>query len=348
VDNPDIVFEIETPIKNLNTIYCVYKMEPTAISNIVFEIETRIKDIFKYSSINAFLRMFTLPDLRLLSMGKGIPLRIQKGFLLDLLTEYYYKQNKKNVMNELGSILYSTFEVAIREIASSCENIEPFEVVELDFNRTVCSTIIDLVFHYIDYLPADNTMEQTSHILCGIIAQFYINVQTANRELNSRYDHYMYNIHRSIMKCNTYFRRQMRDIMDGLIDIDCDNSDTESECSEEPEWKVVPILIKSPNRFLNSKEQCPICIDRFCRRDMVITNCRHLFCSPCFKSYLIGRKTQPTCPICRESVDKVETPLLGIYRKFDRAFNTKVDESIYIHDCSVAIDFDDINEIEGI
>lgn len=323
-------------------------MEPSGPSDIVFEIETRIKDIFRYSSINAFLRNFKLPDLRLLSMGKGIPFRIQKGFLLELLTEYYYKQNIQNIMNELSSILYSTFEVAIREIVSPGETVEPFEVVELDFNRTVCSTIIDLVFYYINYLPVGNTMEQNSHILCSIIAQFYINVQTANRELNSRYDNYMYNIHRSIMKCNTYFRQQMVDIANGSIDIDYDNSDTESECSEEPEWKVVPILIKSPNRVLNAKEQCPICIDRFCRKDMVITNCRHLFCSSCFKSYLIGRKTQPTCPICRESVHNVETPLLGIYRKFDRAFNTKTRESLYIHDVSVNIEFNDINEIEGI
>ena len=323
-------------------------MEPSGTSDIVFEIETRIKEILKYSGIREILRNLKLPDLRLLSMGKGIPRGIQKGFLLEWLADYYHKQNIQNVMNELSSILYSTFEVAIREIVPPSENVAPFEAVELDFNRTICSTIIDLTLYYIDYMPVGNTMEQNSHILCGIIVQFYINVQTANRVLNSRYDTYMYNIHRSIMKCNTYVREQIVDITNGGVDIDHDNSDTESECSEETEWKVMPILIKSPNRVLNAKEQCPICIDRFCRKDMVKTNCRHLFCSPCFKSYLNCCIAQPTCPLCRESVHNIETPLLGIYRKFDREFYTKTRGSLHIHDASVNIEFNDIIEIEGI
>lgn len=56
------------------------------------------------------------------------------------------------------------------------------------------------------------------------------------------------------------------------------------------------------------KENCGICFDSLITKEMYITQCKHLFCTPCIKQWVENQYKQykmATCPICRHSLDDI-------------------------------------------
>ncbi len=45
-------------------------------------------------------------------------------------------------------------------------------------------------------------------------------------------------------------------------------------------------------------KECPICLETFRFKDMIETNCHHLFCNDCF--FIILSKSDKKCALCRK------------------------------------------------
>ena len=67
-----------------------------------------------------------------------------------------------------------------------------------------------------------------------------------------------------------------------------------------------PLAKENPEKMKDECE-CPICYDTFETKNLVLTECGHNYCSPCYKSYMlsVNAVTKPCCSICRTIINTV-------------------------------------------
>ena len=63
-------------------------------------------------------------------------------------------------------------------------------------------------------------------------------------------------------------------------------------------------------------KECPICLESFKLKDMIETNCDHLFCHDCFFKMMINSKKK--CGLCRqvqhECIISIEVEIIDCYK----------------------------------
>jgi hypothetical protein len=55
-------------------------------------------------------------------------------------------------------------------------------------------------------------------------------------------------------------------------------------------------LIKEPNQALND---CPICLESICKKEIIVTDCNHCFHKKCLFKHVFHIEN---CPICRTDI----------------------------------------------
>jgi hypothetical protein len=74
------------------------------------------------------------------------------------------------------------------------------------------------------------------------------------------------------------------------------------------------------------EEDCPICYDSIKKSDMLVTNCKHSFCSNCIKKHLVstivGRT--PCCAMCRTNISSFSVKEKGIFDNMNHCMQRMV------------------------
>lgn len=67
------------------------------------------------------------------------------------------------------------------------------------------------------------------------------------------------------------------------------------------------------------KDKCPICLDELEDKNIVVLNCKHIFCINCYTQYVIHKvkdilhnfaEENVQCPMCRESDTNMIVPII--------------------------------------
>jgi hypothetical protein len=69
----------------------------------------------------------------------------------------------------------------------------------------------------------------------------------------------------------------------------------------------VTTSIQNLEPIVDSKFQCPICLEEIDGKNRIITNCNHKVCISCFENYLTSIQTtvlekKPSCCLCRTNI----------------------------------------------
>lgn len=156
----------------------------------------------------------------------------------------------------------------------------------------------------------ENKLECALHMLFTV----KLEKNTADNVISKYYDYY-YSIDEN--KCNlnfgiydnpgmNYIKKNI--ILDGIhlfikkcleLKIDLSNEDSRHIKS----WNFKS-LTKSN---LDNSTECPICLESHDSNNCVTTNCKHSYCSDCFKNMVNMLKPyhSPICPLCRSSVEEL-------------------------------------------
>lgn len=111
-----------------------------------------------------------------------------------------------------------------------------------------------------------------------------------------------------------------------LFPIDADNVPAFINRLRPPQrtFPIVPIL---SFEYQENKESCscPICYEDTDFEKIIKTNCKHLFCTPCFKNYFKSFNKESddkiiTCPMCRTNIDTLEFSDFNIFNEFITKF----------------------------
>lgn len=264
-----------------HTIHCCTSPD---IRPIIRRHEQQLTQLYTRRYIMQFLQRIPLIELRLLARNKEIRLEIQKGFLVEHLTDFYYTKNIHERMDELNQM----FRVHITTPTS-----------DIDFTDE--TDIQNAIVNYIHTLP--NT-EETDNEIIEKLNVFYTSVHYANIEQNFRYNVFIDVIYNAI-----------HNIIHHSIRFTPDHPSNTTR-----QWTITPFLLITSPKNINGIHTCPICLDGFSRKDTINTNCNHLFCETCFSSFLqkCPLDTAPLCPLCRESIKRVETISTVIYDKYEK------------------------------
>jgi hypothetical protein len=256
------------------------------------------------------LKQQRLPVLRQLAEGKSIPKRIQKAFLLDYLADFYYNRNHDSIACELTEILYQCFS---RNDPPSCP-------IDFDCELNVQQTMMECVVWSIQNLPQTDTQVDYCRYTCDLVDRYEHDVRIANEILQYRYSAYLDILRDSAERVKYYIRKRMDEMEPSeefIEDIAYTDADTDAD-EESESWKIEPVLLVSPPKVLNHNGQCPICLETQPKKQMVLTNCQHSFCHPCFSEFLENAQgeSRPVCPLCRTLIYQVATPMREVYADY--------------------------------
>lgn len=72
------------------------------------------------------------------------------------------------------------------------------------------------------------------------------------------------------------------------------------------------VVVLDVTSSVDKKElcECPVCYDKFDFKDVIQTNCGHSYCLDCMKNFATSIKDktiEPTCPLCRGTIQELKT-----------------------------------------
>ena len=264
--------------------HTIYSCTSPDIRPIIRTHERQLEHVYTRRYIMQLLQRVPLIELRLLARDKEIRVEIQKGFLVEQLTDFYYKQNLQKRISELNQI----FRLHITTPVSDIDFTDEFNIQHA-------------ILSYIRTLP---TTEEATNEIIQKLNLFYTSIHYANIEQNFRYNIFIDAIYNAV-----------HNIIDYSFEIPHNHSNNPAR-----QWTITPFLLITSPKNVNGLHTCPICLDAFPRKDTINTNCNHLFCETCFCSFLqkCSFKTTPSCPLCREHIERVETISMSIYDKYEK------------------------------
>ncbi len=220
--------------------------------------------------------------LQMLALRHNIAsVHIQKGFLVEHLTRYYYNKNSAERSVELTEILYRYFR--------GTDEVGAF--VDFANEESIKAVLLREVVH----------TQSTQNDMLRLMYGFYNSVQTINAEQDSRYSMFIEPLYNAVSEI---------EYMIGQMDVS----------PETREWKIVPHILVCYRRNGNVDcplcyETLPMkqCVFTPCKH----TYCHRCF-SELLKH--TGLHEPPACPLCRMPMDTVNTLSKEIYQEYDTTY----------------------------
>jgi hypothetical protein len=258
-----------------------------SIQENIQEVEHTISHLNTEDEIERYLKSRSLKLLRVMCVPFGMKMTLQKKFYINLLKRYYALHT--NIQVETNVTIESS-EAEIKEF--SCNYIKHYLTFMVEQELPIYSVI-----RFIENINSDlwtcyrPEFSQSYNVFVGIIWM---------RTLFIMMDQ---SITTKIMNNVVIFNVISRLTMPFL----------EFEPELEPEWKmdIHPMMLCTEQYHeLQTKEECPICLNDNIKHDILITNCNHSFCKDCvFKSISMCKnaRKQLSCALCRGIVTVLET-----------------------------------------
>lgn len=278
----------------------IQSCESSEIQPLVYHAEQKLAELPTRQNVMHYLQRIPILHLQLLSIKNHMRIDLQKGFLVEILTVWYYNRNTRQRNIELNR-MYSLHLPTIPMPGVSLENtdINPFPQIDFTNESEIQDAFWEYIFIQRNYLriPFDQ-IKRKIHL-------FYTSVQYANTEQHCRYNSFIdtiYNAEQSVQ----YISRD----------------DDIFEMPDTRHWKITPFLIITTPKNMSRTYECPICICVVSKPETITTNCNHTFCNDCFNRFLLNcsRENAPSCPLCRKSVIHIETTSETIYDEYETAF----------------------------
>lgn len=196
-------------------------------------------------------------------------------------------------INQLFTILHNQNIASFEEMSLKIEELKrnlPAHI-GMDFNRNSreIAMQIEFVMHYypdISYAMIENCIEDRVRRTNNLsrIEELRTGLQIAVIHLFTRIaqDVYDQEPQTPVWKVNR------------IVDLSKDVSDDVSE------------NIGSCQETCQEKKECPVCMNDFLKKNMVVTNCHHLYCAPCIDELIEKTTTNtkpPGCALCRTVID---------------------------------------------
>jgi len=237
-----------------------------------------------YTLIMRVLQKYSRMCLQMLALRHNVAsVHIQKGFLVEQLTQYYYNKNCTHRSAELTDLLYRYFR--------GYDDDQPvLDTVDFTHEESIKRILLQEIIR----------QRTTDNGMITMVYAFYNSVQTINAEQDSRYSMFIEPLYNAVSEIEYIIRQMYAD-------------------RETRTWKIVPHILVCYKR--NGKVDCPLCYETAPMKRCVFTGCNHTFCHRCFSELLKHTDIHepPVCPLCRTPIDTIHTLSKEIYQEYDTA-----------------------------
>lgn len=279
--------------------YCI----DSSIPELIKGLEQSIANCYTHNNIMLFLQRQPALHVRILARKHLLSTSVQKGFLIDELTQIYYKIHKDVRLCELGRFIH--------------EHLLPVEPL-----YEIHSFRIDRLAHYlyehlineVNRIADDETTSLITKLayISNTLNTLYRDIYRINQEKNNRYIEWMLYIYEIITNMHHTLRVQLTYSLQEDID--------------DVEQPIVPncpnitpyILVSSSRTFRNKTESCPICYDDISPSEKIQFKCSHMLCNKCTHIHVNTCSPNiPKCVLCRAEIREIYTTDKTIYAEWD-------------------------------